>query len=71
MHVHVCVCVLQVCNKQYDKAMEYEQHLDSYDHHHKKRLVEMRQMQSGRTKEERAKKEARAMEREMAKLQQQ
>ena len=62
---------LQVCNKQYEKAMEFEQHLSSYDHHHKKRLVEMRQMHNERTKEERSRKEARAMEKEMAKLQQQ
>lgn len=26
----------QVCNKQYTTAMELEEHLSSYDHHHKK-----------------------------------
>jgi hypothetical protein len=25
-----------VCNKQYTTAMELEEHLSSYDHHHKK-----------------------------------
>ncbi|KAF5842031.1 hypothetical protein DUNSADRAFT_9600 [Dunaliella salina] len=59
------------CHKQYEKAMEFEQHLSSYDHHHKKRLQEMRIMQNERTRDERAKKEARAMNKEMAKLQQQ
>jgi hypothetical protein len=27
---------LQVCHKQYEKAMEFEEHLSSYDHHHRK-----------------------------------
>jgi hypothetical protein len=31
-----------LCNKQYAKISEYEQHLDSYDHNHKKRFMEMR-----------------------------
>jgi hypothetical protein len=26
----------QLCNKQYNTAMEIENHLSSYDHHHKK-----------------------------------
>ncbi len=67
---HTCA-MPQVCRKQYDKAMDFEQHLSSYDHHHTKRLAEMRAMQSERTRSERARKEARAMEKEMAKLQQQ
>jgi len=25
-----------VCNKQYTQALQYDQHLSSYDHHHKK-----------------------------------
>lgn len=28
--------IVQVCNKQYQTAMELEEHLSSYDHHHKK-----------------------------------
>jgi hypothetical protein len=28
--------LLQICHKQYANAMEVEQHLSSYDHHHKK-----------------------------------
>ncbi len=27
---------MQLCNKQYNTAMEIENHLSSYDHHHKK-----------------------------------
>lgn len=26
----------EICDKQYNKISEYEQHLQSYDHHHKK-----------------------------------
>jgi hypothetical protein len=26
----------ELCDKQYNKISEYEQHLQSYDHHHKK-----------------------------------
>ena len=26
----------ELCDKQYNKVAEYEQHLQSYDHHHKK-----------------------------------
>jgi len=33
-----------LCNKQYRMITEYEQHLGSYDHNHKKRFQEMRQM---------------------------
>eukprot|EP00197_Chlamydomonas_leiostraca_P002226 CAMPEP_0202859708 /NCGR_PEP_ID=MMETSP1391-20130828/1705_1 /ASSEMBLY_ACC=CAM_ASM_000867 /TAXON_ID=1034604 /ORGANISM="Chlamydomonas leiostraca, Strain SAG 11-49" /LENGTH=237 /DNA_ID=CAMNT_0049538765 /DNA_START=68 /DNA_END=777 /DNA_ORIENTATION=+ len=61
----------ELCHKQYEKAMELEEHLSSYDHHHKKRLAEMRAMQNNRTREDRVRKEAKAMEREMAKLTQQ
>ncbi|KAJ1993596.1 hypothetical protein H4R33_000597 [Dimargaris cristalligena] len=31
-----------LCDKQYHKAPEYEAHLSSYDHNHKKRFAEMR-----------------------------
>jgi len=33
----------KLCNKQYTKIMEYEAHLSSYDHNHKKRFEEMKQ----------------------------
>ncbi|KAK9764311.1 hypothetical protein K7432_008284 [Basidiobolus ranarum] len=32
-----------LCDKQYTKISEYESHLSSYDHHHKKRFQEMKQ----------------------------
>mmetsp|Transcript_23665 Transcript_23665/g.65633 ORF Transcript_23665/g.65633 Transcript_23665/m.65633 type:complete len:401 (-) Transcript_23665:82-1284(-) len=58
----------ELCNKQYKTAMELETHLSSYDHHHKKRLIEMKQMQSERTKADRTRREKRQMEKELAKM---
>jgi hypothetical protein len=34
--VHCQTVIVQVCSKQYQTAMELEEHLSSYDHHHKK-----------------------------------
>ncbi|KAJ3043670.1 hypothetical protein HDV00_004443 [Rhizophlyctis rosea] len=33
-----------LCDKQYSKISEYEAHLSSYDHHHRKRFKEMQDM---------------------------
>lgn len=35
-HTHSHSISTQVCSKQYQTAMELEEHLSSYDHHHKK-----------------------------------
>ncbi|KAG0221508.1 G patch domain-containing protein 8, partial [Actinomortierella wolfii] len=32
-----------LCDKQYERISEYEGHLNSYDHHHKKRFKEMKE----------------------------
>ncbi|CAL5228252.1 g11353 [Coccomyxa viridis] len=61
----------ETCQKQYKSATEMETHLSSYDHHHKKRLVEMKAMNAERTRGEREKKERRRQEKEAARLQQQ
>lgn len=45
-----------------------EEHLSSYDHHHKKRLVEMRGMLNARSKKERSKKERKRQEREAERM---
>eukprot|EP01087_Luapelamoeba_hula_P009474 TRINITY_DN2448_c0_g1_i1.p1 TRINITY_DN2448_c0_g1~~TRINITY_DN2448_c0_g1_i1.p1 ORF type:complete len:255 (+),score=55.24 TRINITY_DN2448_c0_g1_i1:347-1111(+) len=34
----------ELCCKQYTNAMQYEQHLSSYAHNHKKRLADLKQM---------------------------
>jgi hypothetical protein len=58
---------LQACDKQYKSIVEIEEHLSSYDHHHKKRLKELKQMELARTRDQRArheaKREAKAQER--------
>ena len=33
----------QVCDKRYIKVKEFENHLSSYDHHHRKRFKEMKE----------------------------
>ncbi|BDA46673.1 probable G patch domain-containing protein 8 [Coccomyxa sp. Obi] len=59
------------CHKQYKSAAELDTHLSSYDHHHKKRLIEMKAMTAERTRGERERKERRRAEKEAAKLQEQ
>ena len=59
----------ELCAKQYKMASEFEAHLGSYDHHHKKRLRELREAESSRAKEERQRREQKREEREMAKAQ--
>lgn len=60
--------VAQICRKQYQFAHEMEEHLSSYDHHHRKRLAETRAMLSERNKKEREKKERRRAEKEAARM---
>ncbi|CAM6124788.1 unnamed protein product [Calypogeia fissa] len=60
----------ELCNKQYKLAVEFETHLSSYDHNHKKRFKEMKETQAGRSKDERQKREQAREEKEMARLSQ-
>lgn len=39
-----------VCDKRYVKVKEFENHLSSYDHHHRKRFKEMREAEKARNK---------------------
>lgn len=57
----------ELCNKQYKLAMEFEAHLSSYDHNHRKRFKEMREMH-GSSRDDRQKREQQRQEREMAKF---
>ncbi|DBA71730.1 TPA: hypothetical protein ACH3X2_011004 [Trebouxia sp. C0005] len=59
----------QTCSKQYKNAAEMEAHMSSYDHHHKKRLIEMRVDEAERTRGVRDKKEKKRADKEMARLQ--
>ncbi|KAL3151579.1 hypothetical protein ABBQ38_012575 [Trebouxia sp. C0009 RCD-2024] len=58
----------QTCSKQYKNAAEMEAHLSSYDHHHKKRLIEMRNDEAERTRGIRDRKEKKRADKEMARL---
>nr|GMD43848.1 G patch domain-containing protein 8 [Ipomoea batatas] len=55
-----------LCNKQYKLAMEFEAHLSSYDHNHRKRFKEMREMHGSSSRDDRQKREQQRQEREMA-----
>ncbi|PON69572.1 G patch domain-containing protein [Parasponia andersonii] len=57
-----------LCNKQYKLAMEFEAHLSSYDHNHRKRFKEMREMHGTSSRDDRQKREQQRQEREMAKF---
>ncbi|KAI4364635.1 hypothetical protein MLD38_020699 [Melastoma candidum] len=57
-----------LCNKQYKLAMEFEAHLSSYDHNHRKRFKEMREMHGASSRDDRQKREQQRLERDMAKI---
>ncbi|GLT38569.1 hypothetical protein SLA2020_128110 [Shorea laevis] len=57
-----------LCNKQYKLAMEFEAHLSSYDHNHRKRFKEMRDMHGSGSRDDRQRREQQRQEREMAKF---
>jgi hypothetical protein len=57
-----------VCDKQYKSSAEMEEHLSSYDHHHTKRLREMKRAELERTRDARTRKEQRRAAREEERL---
>ena len=60
-----------LCNKQYKTVVEFEEHLSSYDHHHTKRLKEMKQAELARTRDKRQRQESKRQLKEQARLNQQ
>ncbi|KAJ0533120.1 putative transcription factor C2H2 family [Helianthus annuus] len=58
----------ELCDKQYKLAVEFEGHLSSYDHNHRKRFKEMKEMHGSSSRDERQKREQLRQEREMAKF---
>ncbi|KAI1319519.1 G patch domain-containing protein 8 [Mortierella claussenii] len=61
-----------LCDKQYERISDYEVHLSSYDHNHKKRFKEMKETSragAASTTNKIKEKERRREERELAKLQ--
>mmetsp|Transcript_31562 Transcript_31562/g.50931 ORF Transcript_31562/g.50931 Transcript_31562/m.50931 type:complete len:253 (+) Transcript_31562:574-1332(+) len=59
----------ELCSKQYKLAVEMEKHLDSYDHHHKKRFAETQKVMQYTNREEKAKKDAASLDKEMKRFQ--
>ncbi|KAK4782457.1 hypothetical protein SAY86_016559 [Trapa natans] len=58
----------ELCNKQYKLAIEFEVHLSSYDHNHRKRFKEMKEMQGSSSRDDRQKREQQRLDKEMAKI---
>ncbi|XP_071729745.1 uncharacterized protein [Rutidosis leptorrhynchoides] len=58
----------ELCNKQYKLAVEFEGHLSSYDHNHRKRFKEMKEMHGSSSRDDRQKREQLRQEKEMAKF---
>ncbi|KAL1350780.1 uncharacterized protein LOC107492242 [Arachis duranensis] len=58
----------ELCNKQYKLAMEFEAHLSSYDHNHRKRFKQMKEMHGSSSRDDRQKREQQRQEKEMAKF---
>ncbi|GLC58793.1 hypothetical protein PLESTB_001401700 [Pleodorina starrii] len=61
----------EVCDKQYNSAKQLEEHLSSYDHHHRKRLAETKAAMAERNRGERQRREQRVADKELARLQKQ
>ncbi|KAI8143771.1 G-patch domain-containing protein [Fennellomyces sp. T-0311] len=64
----------ELCDKQYSKVAEYEQHLQSYDHHHRKRFKDMKEQsrKSGfaqSNKDKQRERERKREERELKRMQ--
>lgn len=58
----------ELCDKQYFKYKEYDNHINSYDHAHRQRLRELRQRESTRNIYAKKKKEQKQMEKELQRL---
>lgn len=58
----------QICNKQYQTAMQLDEHLSSYDHHHRKRMAETHAMLAARGKKDRDRRRRKEADRELAAL---
>lgn len=56
-----------ICDKQYKTSMQYQEHLDSYDHHHTKRFKEMKAMMKGTNTESKESRQAKREAKEMKK----
>ncbi|XP_078444997.1 D111/G-patch domain-containing protein [Wolffia australiana] len=57
-----------LCSKQYKLAVEFEAHLSSYDHNHRKRFKEMKEMHGSSSRDERLRREQLRHEKEIARF---
>ncbi|KAH9368645.1 hypothetical protein HPB48_004664 [Haemaphysalis longicornis] len=58
-----------LCDKQYSKHQEFDNHINSYDHAHKQRLKETKQREFHRNVLSKVKREDRGREKEQRRLQ--
>ncbi|KAH7979920.1 hypothetical protein HPB49_011947 [Dermacentor silvarum] len=58
-----------LCDKQYTKHQEFDNHINSYDHAHKQRLKELKQREFGRNVLSKVKREDKGREKEQRRLQ--
>ncbi|CAG8516446.1 3902_t:CDS:2 [Ambispora leptoticha] len=59
-----------LCDKQYTKISEYETHLSSYDHNHRKRFKDMKDLSRSSKMDKKREKERKREEKELARIQQ-
>nr|XP_029542489.1 zinc finger protein 804A-like [Oncorhynchus nerka] len=58
----------ELCDKQYYKHQEFDNHINSYDHAHKQRLKELKQREFARNVSSKSKKDGRKQERALRRL---
>uniref|UniRef100_A0A8C1JZA6 G patch domain containing 8 n=1 Tax=Cyprinus carpio TaxID=7962 RepID=A0A8C1JZA6_CYPCA len=58
----------ELCDKQYQKHQEFDNHINSYDHAHKQRLKELKQREFARNVSSRSKKDGRKQEKMLRRL---
>ncbi|KAK3520559.1 hypothetical protein QTP70_026494 [Hemibagrus guttatus] len=58
----------ELCDKQYQKHQEFDNHINSYDHAHKQRLKELKQREFARNVSSRSRKDGRKQERMLRRL---
>ncbi|XP_076851966.1 G patch domain-containing protein 8 isoform X2 [Brachyhypopomus gauderio] len=58
----------ELCDKQYQKHQEFDNHINSYDHAHKQRLKELKQREFARNVSSRSRKDGRKQEKMLRRL---
>ncbi|KAM4622684.1 G patch domain-containing protein 8 isoform 2-T2 [Discoglossus pictus] len=58
----------ELCDKQYQKHQEFDNHINSYDHAHKQRLKELKQREFARNVSSRSRKDERKQEKALRRL---